>query len=246
LSTYCSGYDQYGSYANGSGGTYSQLIQSNSGACGWPPNEVVTGPTHVPPLSSTTITVTNGAPNTTVTETSGSIVAPNNRITLDGSGSGTFSALIGAPIYYYFTFSFAGTGHTRSLTVVGDYTYDVGLLQEYNLTSDQLILTKAIGDQLYGSNNSFTYYQGALGTPVIRWGLYRRPDASGVAFWAKGYSGTTITQEIINAFFYSCEIQPDTGINSDHARALTSNKTFLANNPTGTPGYGDFYDRPVP
>jgi hypothetical protein len=44
LSTYCSGYDKYGTYANGSGGTYTALIQANSTDCGYvvPTNATVT------------------------------------------------------------------------------------------------------------------------------------------------------------------------------------------------------------
>lgn len=37
LSTYCSGFDLYGTYANGSGGSYNSLIESNSASCGWYP-----------------------------------------------------------------------------------------------------------------------------------------------------------------------------------------------------------------
>ena len=35
LSTYCSGYDQYGQYADGNNGTYNQLIETNSAHCGY-------------------------------------------------------------------------------------------------------------------------------------------------------------------------------------------------------------------
>ena len=44
LSTYCSGYDKYGTYADGSGGTYTALIQANSTDCGYvvPTNATVT------------------------------------------------------------------------------------------------------------------------------------------------------------------------------------------------------------
>jgi len=39
LSTLCKGYDQYGKYADGSGGSYEQLIETNSPNCGYtPPN----------------------------------------------------------------------------------------------------------------------------------------------------------------------------------------------------------------
>jgi hypothetical protein len=37
LSSYCSGYNLYYRYANGSGGYYDTLQQSNSPSCGWPP-----------------------------------------------------------------------------------------------------------------------------------------------------------------------------------------------------------------
>ena len=37
LSTLCKGYDQYGKYADGSGGSYESLIQSNSSNCGYIP-----------------------------------------------------------------------------------------------------------------------------------------------------------------------------------------------------------------
>ena len=35
LSTYCSGYDQYGTYADGNGGTYNELVETNSLTCGY-------------------------------------------------------------------------------------------------------------------------------------------------------------------------------------------------------------------
>jgi hypothetical protein len=37
LSTLCKGYDQYGKYADGSGGSYEQLIETNSSNCGYTP-----------------------------------------------------------------------------------------------------------------------------------------------------------------------------------------------------------------
>ena len=37
LSTLCKGYDQYGKYADGSGGSYEQLIETNSLKCGYTP-----------------------------------------------------------------------------------------------------------------------------------------------------------------------------------------------------------------
>lgn len=40
LSTYCQGFDKYGVYANGYGGTYDQLIQANSAECGYVPFQI--------------------------------------------------------------------------------------------------------------------------------------------------------------------------------------------------------------
>jgi hypothetical protein len=129
LSTYCSGYDLWGVYANGSGGTYNQVIQYNSPSCGYVPvyNETVSGPTDVAPFSSFNIQITGGVPYSTVTETQGGL----GTITLNGAGAGTFNAFISAPIYYYYSFSFDGTGHVRTLSVAGIYTYDLGFSQEY-------------------------------------------------------------------------------------------------------------------
>ena len=37
IKTMCKGYDRYGVYANGSGGTYEELIEANSTICGYTP-----------------------------------------------------------------------------------------------------------------------------------------------------------------------------------------------------------------
>lgn len=41
LNTFCKGYDQYGNYADGNGGSYEELIETNSLTCGYvtPPND---------------------------------------------------------------------------------------------------------------------------------------------------------------------------------------------------------------
>lgn len=48
LNTFCKGYDRYGSYANGNGGSYEELIEKNSAVCGY-----VTPSTGVTPTPST-------------------------------------------------------------------------------------------------------------------------------------------------------------------------------------------------
>ena len=54
LSTYCSGVDLYGTYANGSCGTYNALITSNSGECGYVAPTATPTPTPVPPTPTPT------------------------------------------------------------------------------------------------------------------------------------------------------------------------------------------------
>jgi hypothetical protein len=242
LSTYCSGYNKMASYADGQGGTYNQLIESNSTDCGYSPpvyNEVVTGPTDVGVFSGgATITITGGAPNTLVTETRHGL----GSITLNGSGSGTFHSFIDAPIYYYFTFNFAATGHTRNLAIAGDYTYDIGLKFELNLTDSQIAFIKMIGTQIYSSNNAFTVTYTA--TPETRWGFWRVPDVDGLVFWMNAFSPnlpTTLTQEVINALFFSADQQQNNPGGGDYYRARTPYKDHQTVQP---PSYGDFDGRP--
>jgi hypothetical protein len=47
LSTYCVSYDKYGTYADGSGGTYDALIQANSADCGYVAAPPTLGPYYI-------------------------------------------------------------------------------------------------------------------------------------------------------------------------------------------------------
>ena len=192
-------------------------------------NETVSGPTNVPVFTSFNISVTGGVPNTTVTETRVGL----GTITLNGAGSGTFNGFVGAPIYYRYSFSFAGTGNTRTLAVAGNYTYDIGFSTDYQIYGADLDRAKFIGQQLYSSNTAFTVY--INGDPVTRWGLYRVPDVDGLLFWTRGSAGWTY-QEIIDSFFSAAE-----GSN-DRDRA---NTPYKAQGTVQPPDYGDFGGRPL-
>jgi len=54
MSTYCSNFDLFGLYANGICGTYAQLIEANSGECGYVPPTATPTPTPEPPTATPT------------------------------------------------------------------------------------------------------------------------------------------------------------------------------------------------
>jgi hypothetical protein len=57
MSTYCSNFDLFGLYANGICGTYAQLIEANSGECGYvPPTATPTPEPTAPPTPTPTAT----------------------------------------------------------------------------------------------------------------------------------------------------------------------------------------------
>jgi hypothetical protein len=97
LSEYCVGYTRYGQYANGSGGSYHQVIQSNAPSCGYTP------PGAVAPLV-TSVTMTSGIyePGETVDAIinfSGAITADtyvNMRLTAGAYGSFYITSSTGA------------------------------------------------------------------------------------------------------------------------------------------------------
>lgn len=66
LSTYCVGYDKYGTYANGSCGTYSQLIESNSADCGYIQATTPAVAAGVVTQNSVEFTITNNDEDTAV------------------------------------------------------------------------------------------------------------------------------------------------------------------------------------
>ena len=69
LSTLCKGYDQYGKYADGNGGSYEQLIQTNSSNCGYTPPP--------PPTGGGIGSGGGGGGGSYIDERTGEIVTPN-------------------------------------------------------------------------------------------------------------------------------------------------------------------------
>lgn len=124
LNTYCSGYDQYGTYANGSGGSYNSLIQANSASCGYVApvyNETVDGTPNPAPASPSSADRRQIA-----WRLRGGV--PNTGFSTNNAGSGTLNELGNADVYQLTPVSstnttmttvvtFAGTGHTVTASV---------------------------------------------------------------------------------------------------------------------------------
>ena len=92
LSTYCKGFDKWGVYTNGTGGTYDQLIQSNSTDCGWTDDD---------PNAFTFENITNAEISTeytasaTITGITGSVLVSSNAdLMFAKNGSSTYSKTI--------------------------------------------------------------------------------------------------------------------------------------------------------
>ena len=121
------------------------------------------------------------------------------------------------------------------------YNYAPEWLDEYaasygytTTTPRAIFLTQgqAVANAVYLPNTA--YSAGALGT---RYALYRKPDGSGLAFWAdycidNGFSATATS--FLVAFFGGLS-------GTDLTRSQTSSKSFDAGS-----GDGDFYDKSVP
>jgi len=113
--------------------------------------------------------------------------------------------------------------------------------QEFSTWASQLTLAKTIGDTFYASNTEFTLTDGSK-----RYGLYRKPDAAGLANWvdwcltkARNPDQAVIlnpesNQTFINNFF---NLGTDSG---DAQRSLIQTKSFDSGG-----GFGNFYDRPL-
>jgi hypothetical protein len=110
----------------------------------------------------------------------------------------------------------------------GSYTYD-DWATEYSLSNSEKELGIEIANTYYLPNTNFGIING-----LRRYGLYRRPDASGLKFWVD-YTNTYFggdTSLLISVFF------PATEASSDFSRSLTAEKSF----DSGT-GVGNFYDK---
>ena len=225
--SFCSGYNLYYIYADGSGGTYNSLIQSNSPTCGY------VAPTLAPsvslnfnytifgPNSQTKayyIYISKG--NEPVTQTwsvSGLAVQSGFGQGAAGIFTGTTSTAIagflGPHSATTVTVTVAASGYTSYVqdfsvsanSLYSPYTFSLGWSQEFSRTGSALTLAQNIA-VLYTSNSAYTTTNGLI--PPTRYGLYRRPDAGGLNYWTgvaitNGWSASS--QDLINAFFSSSE-----------------------------------------
>lgn len=160
--------------------------------------------------------------------------------TLDGAGNASGTGAWITPGTYGVAVYFYATGNTRTTTITATtsrsvYNYSPNWTNEfassYGHTASQF-LDKGldIGDSHYDAN----FFLGVI-SGISRYGLFRRPDAAGLAFWTdycirNGYtSGSSGFQ---TAFFAALSSGED-------SRSRTSNKSW-----DGGPGNGAFYDRP--
>lgn len=234
--SFCSGYDLYYIYADGSGGTYSSLVQSNSPTCGYVaptiaasaavyPNYVVNGPNTQTKAYYVYISKGNPGPATQTWSLSGNYPDINTGGIGAGSSSGTFSGstATAVPVFFAphtarnFTVTVSGSGYTSytvnlsvpANTVYSPYSIYQGFIQEsgYSAIIAYYVLP------FYAGNGTYTVTGGGL-----RYQLYRAPEYGGFAYWcslmvANGW--TSSSQGFLDAFGSSPESQtgPKTSYN---------------------------------
>jgi hypothetical protein len=263
LRQFCSNpYDLYYVYADGSGGEYAQLVQSNSPSCGYVAPTigadatvyfpyVINGPNTDTKAYYVYISKGNPGPAVQYWSLSGNYPTINTLGAGSGASSGTFSGGISAAVVvfraptqgnYYFYVNVSGDGYTsfQKLMLVADnpyyspYTYANGFSQEFGRTGSALNLASGIGEGIYRSNFAWTVdYNDGLG-PRTRWSFYRAPDAGGVNYWV----GICIQ----NGWNWDTPAFVNTIIQAGElggARVTTPDKPYIAYT-----GYGDFGDRP--
>jgi hypothetical protein len=104
ITTYCSGVDKYGTYADGQCGTYDQLIEANSFDCGYTTTTTTAAPTTTTttaaPTTTTTTTVDPGTTTTTTvdpgttTTTTTTTTSTTTTTTTTAAPSGTLSPAV--------------------------------------------------------------------------------------------------------------------------------------------------------
>jgi hypothetical protein len=156
-------------------------------------NEVVTAPTTVELMTNYNMTIAGGPPNSSVTYTQNGTNPVT--ITLDSGGNYVFDKpyfnAVGT-FTYNFTFS---DGHVRSVTIVctapppppppppalPPYTYAQFAQDKGFPLQDVLDIA-----QYYNSNTDYyNYISYKVDQPF--WGLYRKPEISGLLFWVNQY-----------------------------------------------------------
>ena len=124
LSQYCSGFDLYGTYADGSGGTYDSRISTNSPSCGYGVvtyTETITGPSTVLNTNTFSISIAGGAPGYGFSYTT-SPSAGTGSGTLDSFGNASITGLRLSTVgSYTYTFAFALTGSNKIFSITSSY-----------------------------------------------------------------------------------------------------------------------------
>jgi hypothetical protein len=153
--------------------------------------------------------------------------------TWDGA-NGTSAAVVFKPphsaTYVTVTVSRSGyTSYSASVLIPANsvqyspYTYASGFVQEFGYLGYAAVAADVA--TLYTSRNAYTLSNGQ-----VKYGLYRRPETSGLNYW--------VGQAIANGWTSSSQVLIDAILNSPESQ-FTQPTSFGY----GT-GYGDFSDRP--
>lgn len=251
ISQFCSGYNLYYTYANGSGGTYNQLQQSNSATCGY------VAPAYS--LGNTWSTIANG---TTAFFYLYATNANGTAVTVSKSGTGTSRVTIdptsftisGSSSYTYIQVTVSSP---TSSIAAQSVTISLSTGQSFTFTIDAYSAVAPLVSSVVDSMNNPTYYNGETITYNINMNGAITPDTyvrvsvwigvttSGTGGSEAGYNVFQGGQPIsgINGFFpvgaysgyYTTNANP--GLNTRvvvKARALTAGGTDRQSDVTGT------------
>lgn len=219
ISQYCSGYDLYYTYADGSGGTYDQLAQSNSPTCGYTPptiagsvtlgsNYVVFGPNYQTKADYLFFSRQGGAPTTSSWSVNGLTVQTAGAGA--SASSGTFNSSVQNEVVVFqgphgaanVTLTISAPGYTSYTSTIfvpanstySPYTASLGFTQESGKSAS--VAQSVIN--WYAGNSSYTVTGGAT-----RWQLYRAVEYGGLVFWCDYLTNnglTTSSQQFRDAF----------------------------------------------
>lgn len=178
LSTFCQGVDKYGSYANGTGGTYNQLIESNSPDCGYTspfafsvsPNTYKIqstawdiGTVSLGNSSSASITIQNtGGTTGTVTVTDSSSPS-STTVSVDSQSSRSYSIAPGGSQVVTLTVTPTAVFDARATNTTYHYTFTGS-----NGTSTRIYWTgSAVNLNVPQVNNALTVDSSNPGAPTV-------------------------------------------------------------------------------
>jgi len=249
---FCSGFDLYYIYADGSGGTYNQLVQSNSPTCGYvPPTLNASATVNFPYYTYTPNNDTKAyyvhifrdpnGPSTQFWQLTGDFPSINPPLSSQGSASfggftgGTTNAIV---TFYaphsarFFTVRVTAPGYTdySQLMYLGNNPYYSPYTVYSGYAQERPDLPAGLAAQVvafYRGNGVF-YVTQDPGVP--RYQVYRAPDIGGVSYWVTYMVNTGISSTSDQRFLDAFGSAPET---------FTPKSSFNS----GT-GYGDFGDRP--